>query len=53
MNPNLEAILLELFATLAQLADERARAAGNLKRLAAKSAQMDRRVVLLERLVRN
>lgn len=53
MNPILEAILLELFASLAQLSEERVRAAGNLQRLARKSAQMDRRLVLLERMVQN
>lgn len=53
MNPILEAILLELFASLAQLTDERIRSAENVRRLAAKSAQVDRRLVLLERMVRN
>lgn len=60
MDPVLEAILLEVFAALTDLVDERVRMAEVVRRsrqgqqqLASKVTSIDRRLVALERMVRH
>lgn len=60
MDPNLEAILVQILASLTELTDERIQRGARIRvvekgldAVAAKAAQIDRRLAALERMVEN
>lgn len=53
MDPGLEAILAQIAESIALLTLERARSRRDLRSLAAKLTQIDRRLAKLEKMVRN